>query len=58
MADRPALRGLLVPIATNFDAVTGDLAPVPLRENARALLAALTGPEGQARFRAAGFAVG
>lgn len=40
MADRPALRGLLVPIATNFDAVTGDLAPVPLRENARALLAA------------------
>ncbi|MCA3366694.1 MAG: substrate-binding domain-containing protein [Roseomonas sp.] len=27
-------------------------------EGARALLAALTGPEGQARFRAAGFAVG
>lgn len=36
MSARPA--GLLVPIATPFDQVTGDVAPVHLRENARALL--------------------
>jgi 4-hydroxy-2-oxoglutarate aldolase len=33
------LRGVLVPVTTPFDPVTGDLAPVPLRENARACLA-------------------
>lgn len=33
------LAGVLVPVTTPFDAVTGELAPVPLRENARALLA-------------------
>lgn len=32
--------GLLVPITTPFDRETGDVAPVALRENARALLAA------------------
>jgi 4-hydroxy-2-oxoglutarate aldolase len=36
---RRPLRGLLVPVTTPFDPVTGDLAPVPLRENARACLA-------------------
>jgi 4-hydroxy-2-oxoglutarate aldolase len=36
----PSLRGVLVPVTTPFDPVTGDLAPVPLRENARAYLAA------------------
>jgi len=36
----PALRGLLVPVVTPFDPVTGDPAPVPLRANARALLEA------------------
>lgn len=36
----PPVRGLLVPVTTPFDPVTGDLAPVPLRANARALLAA------------------
>jgi 4-hydroxy-2-oxoglutarate aldolase len=30
--------GLLVPVTTPFDATTGDLAPVLLRENARAVL--------------------
>ena len=30
--------GLLVPITTPFDDATGDVAPVPLRSNARALL--------------------
>lgn len=34
--DRP--RGLLVPLTTPFDAATGDVAPVHLRDNARALL--------------------
>jgi 4-hydroxy-2-oxoglutarate aldolase len=34
------VRGLLVPVTTPFDPVTGDVAPVPLRGNARALLAA------------------
>lgn len=34
------LEGLLVPITTPFDRDTGDVAPVALRENARALLAA------------------
>lgn len=34
--DRPS--GLLVPMTTPFDAVTGDVAAVSLRENARALL--------------------
>ncbi len=38
MSDRP--NGLLVPITTPFDAATGDVAPVTLRENARAILAA------------------
>lgn len=37
-AARPC--GLLVPITTPFDAATGDVAPVDLRENARALMAA------------------
>ena len=37
---RPHLRGVLVPVTTPFDPVTGDLAPVPLRENARTYLAA------------------
>jgi len=37
---RPPLRGVLVPVTTPFDPVTGDLAPVPLRENARTYLAA------------------
>lgn len=32
--------GLLVPITTPFDAATGDVAPVALRDNARALLTA------------------
>jgi dihydrodipicolinate synthase/N-acetylneuraminate lyase len=32
--------GLLVPLITPFDGSTGDIAPVHLRENARALLAA------------------
>jgi 4-hydroxy-2-oxoglutarate aldolase len=34
------VRGLLVPVSTPFDPVTGEVAPVPLRANARALLAA------------------
>ena len=38
MSDRP--NGLLVPITTPFDAATGDVAPITLRENARAVLAA------------------
>lgn len=38
MKERP--RDLLVPLTTPFDAATGDVAPVALRENARALLAA------------------
>jgi 4-hydroxy-2-oxoglutarate aldolase len=37
MTKRP--RGLLVPITTPFDRVSGDLAPVDLRENARSILA-------------------
>ena len=36
MTTRPS--GLLVPITTPFDHTTGDVAPVHLRENARALL--------------------
>ena len=36
MTTRPT--GLLVPITTPFDQTTGDVAPVHLRENARALL--------------------
>ncbi len=36
MSERP--RGLLVPLTTPFDAATGDVAPIHLRENARALL--------------------
>lgn len=35
---KPDLSGLLVPITTPYDPVTGDVAPVPLRGNARALL--------------------
>jgi len=38
MDGRPS--GLLVPITTPFDVQTGDVAPVALRENARALLEA------------------
>jgi 4-hydroxy-2-oxoglutarate aldolase len=38
MSQRP--RGLLVPIATPFDPSTGDVAPVHLREHARAMLKA------------------
>lgn len=38
MTQRPT--GLLVPITTPFDRATGDVAPIDLRENARALLAA------------------
>jgi 4-hydroxy-2-oxoglutarate aldolase len=34
----PRFRGLLVPLTTPFDPVTGDVAPVPLRANARAVL--------------------
>jgi 4-hydroxy-2-oxoglutarate aldolase len=37
MAD-PRFRGVLVPVTTPFDRVTGDMAAVPLRANARALL--------------------
>ena len=36
MNERP--RGLLIPIATPFDSTTGEVAPVALRHNARALL--------------------
>jgi 4-hydroxy-2-oxoglutarate aldolase len=39
MTARAPLRGVLVPVTTPFDPVTGDLAPVALRENARACLA-------------------
>ncbi len=38
MTERP--RGLLVPVTTPFDPTTGDVAPVHLRDNARAVLAA------------------
>jgi 4-hydroxy-2-oxoglutarate aldolase len=38
MADR-RIGGVLVPVTTPFDPVTGDVAPVPLRATARALLA-------------------
>ena len=38
MKDRP--KGLMVPLTTPFDVVTGDVAAVSLRENARALLEA------------------
>jgi 4-hydroxy-2-oxoglutarate aldolase len=37
---RPPLAGVLVPVTTPFDRVTGNPAPIPLRENARACLAA------------------
>jgi 4-hydroxy-2-oxoglutarate aldolase len=44
MSGKPALGGVMVPITTPFDPVTGDVAPVPLRENARDLLdAGVTG---------------
>jgi len=33
-------RGVLVPLTTPFDPATGDVAPVALRDNARAMLAA------------------
>ena len=33
--DRSWLQGLLVPVTTNFDPVTGDIAPVAFRENVR-----------------------
>ncbi|MDH3289548.1 MAG: dihydrodipicolinate synthase family protein [Gemmatimonadota bacterium] len=38
MTERP--RGLLVPVTTPFDPTTGDVAPVHLRDNVRAVLAA------------------
>jgi 4-hydroxy-2-oxoglutarate aldolase len=38
MTARAALRGILVPVTTPFDPVTGDVAPVPLREHTRAML--------------------
>jgi 4-hydroxy-2-oxoglutarate aldolase len=38
MTRRPS--GVLVPLTTPFDRETGDIAPVPLRENARAVLQA------------------
>jgi 4-hydroxy-2-oxoglutarate aldolase len=38
VTERPS--GLLVPITTPFDRATGEIAPVTLRENARAILAA------------------
>jgi 4-hydroxy-2-oxoglutarate aldolase len=38
MSTRPSLRGVLVPITTPFDAVTGDPAPVPLRAHVRELV--------------------
>jgi 4-hydroxy-2-oxoglutarate aldolase len=37
VADR-RIGGVLVPVTTPFDPVTGEIAPVPLRANARALL--------------------
>ena len=37
-SERP--QGLLVPLTTPFDPASGDIAPVHLRDNARALLAA------------------
>jgi len=40
MTGRSRLQGVLVPITTPFDPVTGDPAPVTLREHARAVLAA------------------
>jgi 4-hydroxy-2-oxoglutarate aldolase len=40
LTERRVPGGLLVPIVTNFDPVTGDLAPIPLRANARAVLEA------------------
>jgi 4-hydroxy-2-oxoglutarate aldolase len=32
---RDRLHGIFPPVTTNFDAVTGDIAPIPLRENLR-----------------------
>ena len=53
---------LVGPLPDTAQLVTPYVGAVATRaadaEGARALLAALTGPEGQARFRAAGFAVG
>jgi len=53
---------LVGPLPDSAQLVTPYLGAIATRaadaEGARALLAALTGPEGQARFRAAGFAVG
>jgi molybdate transport system substrate-binding protein len=53
---------LVGPLPDSAQLVTAYLGAIATRavdaEGARALLAALTGPEGQARFRAAGFAVG
>lgn len=53
---------LVGPLPDSAQLVTPYLGAIAARaadaEGARALLAALTGPEGQARFRAAGFAVG
>jgi molybdate transport system substrate-binding protein len=53
---------LVGPLTDSAQLVTPYLGAIAARaadaEGARALLSALTGPEGQARFRAAGFAVG
>ena len=53
---------LVGPLPDSAQLVTPYLGAIATRaadaEGARALLAVLTGPEGQARFRAAGFAVG
>jgi 4-hydroxy-2-oxoglutarate aldolase len=38
MTDQPALRGVFVPVTTPFDATTGDVAALALRENVRAYL--------------------
>ena len=57
MASR-TVRGVLVPVTTPFDPVTGDVAPVPLRANVRTLLAAgahgivATGSTGEASLLA------
>jgi len=38
MRDKPVLAGVMVPVTTPFDPVTGEVAPIPLRENARVML--------------------
>ena len=46
------LRGLLLPVTTTFDPVTGDVAPVPFRENLRRWSAA--GADGYVLFGSTG----